>query len=438
MASGLFDMRYLIALLCGYFFNTTVAFADVYTLQALIREGLRTNPTARAAAADVDAAQFDLDQSKWALYPSLTISSINSDTEIDQSIASIRQPLWTGGELSGEVDYASSIVTSTQSRLHETQLRVLLEIVRVFFAYLQIQQSIQVTEQNVEEHERLFDLIRRRADALASAEVDVRLAEARMQYAKAELIRLKAESEQYATDLQELASVIVSGVSEPELPSLPPRSEASYLDGALNYSPAVSRYEAEMAAQASRIEVAKSNYLPKIYVGYDRRFEEIFPGQTEEQIYVAVEYRPGAGLSARSAVSAARARTRRSQENIEVTKRSLISEIKSLLATMNASYAQLQPAKDLKEATELVYDSYLRQFSVGQKTWLDVLNSQREAHQARLFAIGQRATYTASYYRLMLLSGSIDELFSGITSLLGADGAVSDESDERTSESLGK
>jgi adhesin transport system outer membrane protein len=88
---------------------------------------------------------------------------------------------------------------------------------------------------------------------------------------------------------------------------------------------------------------------------------------------------------------------------MESARQDVALQVKSAVNFIEVSHAQLGPARELVEATTAVSESYLRQFAVGQKSWLDVMNAQREAHQARLFQITQRKNFLSGYYRLQVM-----------------------------------
>lgn len=62
----------------------------------------------------------------------------------------------------------------------------------------------------------------------------------------------------------------------------------------------------------------------------------------------------------------------------------------------------------ISSSTDEVVASYLRQYQVGRKTWLDVLNAQRETTQARYTLADLEAGIQAAHLRLLMLSGRID------------------------------
>jgi adhesin transport system outer membrane protein len=62
----------------------------------------------------------------------------------------------------------------------------------------------------------------------------------------------------------------------------------------------------------------------------------------------------------------------------------------------------------LVDATTSVVESYLRQYAVGKKSWLDVLNAQRESTQARNTLVEYEILYLTSLYRLKVLLNKIN------------------------------
>ena len=57
--------------------------------------------------------------------------------------------------------------------------------------------------------------------------------------------------------------------------------------------------------------------------------------------------------------------------------------------------------------TEEVVESYLRQYQIGRKGWLDVLNAQRERSQAKAALSDVEYSLELSKLRFMLLTGDI-------------------------------
>ena len=57
-----------------------------------------------------------------------------------------------------------------------------------------------------------------------------------------------------------------------------------------------------------------------------------------------------------------------------------------------------------------VYESYARQFTAGRKSWLDVLNTVREAGQYELMVLDANAQMLGAALRLGLWTGELNTL----------------------------
>jgi adhesin transport system outer membrane protein len=92
---------------------------------------------------------------------------------------------------------------------------------------------------------------------------------------------------------------------------------------------------------------------------------------------------------------------------LEQNIRLLEQTVRTTWNDVNALTTQLKPSQDLLEASDEVVSSYLRQFQVGRKMWLDVLNAQREKTNARYALTDIETPLLFSKIRLLLLVGAV-------------------------------
>jgi adhesin transport system outer membrane protein len=123
--------------------------------------------------------------------------------------------------------------------------------------------------------------------------------------------------------------------------------------------------------------------------------------------YFAFQYQPGAGLSALSGISAAVARKEASERELQSLERTLENQARSLYSDIDVLQSQVKPAEDLLLGPSDLVDSYLRQYQIGRKNWLDVLNALREKTQAHYNLADVRYSLLQSQVRLLLLSGDL-------------------------------
>ena len=123
---------------------------------------------------------------------------------------------------------------------------------------------------------------------------------------------------------------------------------------------------------------------------------------------VVLDFQPGAGLSSLAAARAAAERANMAQSAEEAGRRELAEKT---LVQVNeaASFAEQRgPALAYSRAAGDVMASYLRQYTTGRKSWLDVLNAQREWTQARYAAADVEAGAALAALRLDILTGRLD------------------------------
>lgn len=325
-------------------------------------------------------------------------------------------PLWAGGKINADIDLAKSRRDSALSGVSEAYQAVMLESIGAFFEYFKAEKKLQIANQNVDEHQRLYEIIQRRVAAATSPDVDTMLALARLQYARSAQIQSKSIRSISKSSLELLTGVPVNGVQvSKNIESLNLGVEEAVSIG-ISVSPKIARVEFEAAGLDATIKSARSALFPQVSLGYEYGKTQggALDGQLTEESFVSIQFQPGAGLSVASNVSAAQQRKQSALDTLEAEKRELRLQIKSAWNEYTSVSFQLEPSKTLVEATNSVVESYLRQYAVGKKSWLDVLNAQRESTQAKNTLVDYEVLYLTSLYRLRVLLNEINPKLLGV------------------------
>jgi adhesin transport system outer membrane protein len=83
-------------------------------------------------------------------------------------------------------------------------------------------------------------------------------------------------------------------------------------------------------------------------------------------------------LSSITSAKAAESRRVAALESLIAIDRQISATVSTASAELEALRSQLDPARRQLQGINEVVESYLRQYQIGRKTWLDVLNVQRE------------------------------------------------------------
>lgn len=89
------------------------------------------------------------------------------------------------------------------------------------------------------------------------------------------------------------------------------------------------------------------------------------------------------------------------------TEREVRNTVQKLWSAYHTYVRQADVLADLVTASKSVVDSYLRQYIVGRKSWLDVMNAQREWTSARLAEMSNLAEKTGAHVSIQLYTGEL-------------------------------
>lgn len=378
------------------------------SLDAALAKVVRTHPNVAQRQSDVRAAESDQASARWQRFPSLTAESAQLEAGGVQTTVRIQQPLWTGGRITAQIEAADQTQAAAIEAVAVTRQDLQLQTVMAFAELWRAEMRQQAARANVVEHERLYEMIQRRVVSEISPRSDATLAAARLQQARTEQIQAGAQIASARSSLTQLVGE--SGFTLVPPDRLPPLSTTATeaVEMALARAPDLALLRARVDAATAQISLNRAALLPQIVVGHEQRMGSLLPGQSRDFTYVALQYQPGAGLSAATAVNAAVARAEGSRDELAAARRQVEEQVTTSWSEAMALREQLPETAELVNATREVVDSYMRQYTVGRKSWLDVLNAQREVTQALYSQADVRAGAVMSATRLRILAG-LDE-----------------------------
>jgi adhesin transport system outer membrane protein len=365
------------------------AYADTETKVLTFNEALGfalSHPKIQGKRQELDVANEKLNTSKWLRYPSLTVlssagqASIGSRDRTATTTVRLEQPLWAGGRISSSIESSQARLQSSMFGLSEMEQDVLGRTSAAYANLLKFQDKIESSNENVAEHKRLLELIQRKARSEVSPMVEIILAKTRLEQAQYENTQLMTQATNFKADLQALTGQSFKAIQNPKVALSLPNNLDEAISLTISNSPTIKRLESDASAFRADIDVAKASLWPQI----SARSEQIFGGITEGNIsYLALTYAPGNGLSSISAKNEASAKKDVAETLIRSSALDLSNRVRSDWNEYQAESKQIEVLTNLVQTTHGIYESYLRQYSVGKKTWIEVLNAKKEATQSK-------------------------------------------------------
>jgi adhesin transport system outer membrane protein len=340
------------------------------------------HPGVQAKRNELAASANGLDASQWHRFPALSAQS-SAGQFGGKSYTSVRleQPLWTGGRLTADIDAATARVAAAEAALGEAEQDILTRTASAFSETIRLRGRIAAAEDNVAEHQRLLDLIQRRATNEINSTTDVVVARARHEQARSELVQYETQLANAMADLEQLTGASVAALAVPRTNVSATGSLATSVQSAVEFAPALRRLAAEMQIAEAEIRMKRAALLPQL----SARHERFFGGETNNTstTYLALNYQIGGGLSAFSSIREAEERRNAAEATRETRRKDIEDKVRTDWNLRRSALAEREIFAELAASTREVYESFVRQFAAGRKSWLEVLNSRREATQAR-------------------------------------------------------
>jgi len=377
---------------------TELKLADALSLSAT------HHPSVKAKQAEVQAAQADLETAKWSRFPTVSTEATASGGR-PQAALLVQQPLWAGGKIDAQNRLALAQLKLVEAGLQETRNSLMQQTGQQFFEVLRWHQRLDVARKTEDEHRKLLELIQRRVAAEISPLTDQVLASARFQQAVSERIQFDRSRQTAQLALQQLVGEPYTALKAPTRLALPQQDVGVAIEASKTHSSELLRWRTQQEVAQAQIDMAQAGLYPTVALAHRQNLGGQDNPALPNRTYLSLQFSPGPGFSARSAAAAARSRLENSLQNTVVFERQLEQQVRTALADLDALAQQVEPARLLVAATEDVVASYLRQYQIGKKNWLDVLNALRESAQAHYSAVDVASSTQSLQLRLMLLTG---------------------------------
>lgn len=383
-------------------------------IDELIIKATNTHPLVNAARADELAAKEGVKAAKLSLWATPSVSAGHDSEDGLISTVTIRQPIWTGGQLTANVNQSIYDEKSATAYIFDQQNTVAKNTIDIWQSYIYAIALQELYTANLERLREFEAMMQRRVEHGVSARIELDLVKNRIlqdynsyqgaleqeRVAGARLAQLVGESigtKQYNVTLKMLTDYA-------KMQSANFEHMVFNSSGATHPSVIRQFYQVESAKQEAKSQLA-SRY-PTVYVQYQHTFK--LEKQSDEGDFSAgLSYDPGAGFSNMALARASEARALSLSQSQEAARR-------NVMESLQTQYQEFVSAKDKErsltsaiDGAQIVVDSYGRQFIAGRKTWLEVLNAVRELSDYQRQLLEVQSQMVASFYKLQVDFGAM-------------------------------
>lgn len=329
-----------------------------------------------------------------------------------ESSLRLQQMVFDGFATRSEVGRQRATVNARAYELLGTAERTALTVAQVYLDVLTRQELVRLAESNLASHERIYDQITLRSQSGVSRTADLDQAEARLAQARNNLI---TEQTNLADARVNYFSVVGNDPGQLIRPAsllgqLPDTLQVARQEMLIN-NPLLSSAESDVQAAEQQYEAAKSSFYPRVDAELSRGMDNNLDGTSghsnEWQAMLRMRYNLFAGGSNKADLQSKAYQTNQAMDIRNNALRVLNEELGMAWNAMDNARQQLPIAQQYVDYSTRVRESYQKQFTLGDRTLLDLLDSENELFTASRRLEEVRFVEQFTQYRIKATMGSL-------------------------------
>lgn len=392
-----------------------------FTLKEAAQAAVLSNPEVLARWHTIKVAEGERDAAKGGLLPRVDLSAavgperrndIGQNSRSSTSLT-LNQLLYDGFATRNEVLRLDHAARVRVFEFFETSEAVALEAVRAYFDVIRYRELVRLAEDNFVEHRAVYSQTERRVNAKVARAVDLEQVSGRLALAEANLLTETANLHDTTARFQRLMGRLPSR----EMPVPPHLTRDIPADAVTAIKQAQSRNGALLAAienvRASQAALAtrSGSYIPRLDARLRREQGKNYTGTLGSSNATAAELVLSWNLFSGFAD---RARERQFAEQVNVAKDLRDKTCRDIRQTLIIAYNDINKLKEQLEylvihetAVGKALVAYRLQFDIGQRTLLDLLDTENELFQARRAVVNATHDLNIAYARTQAGLGTL-------------------------------
>ncbi|WEJ73466.1 TolC family outer membrane protein [Pseudomonas sp. PSE14] len=329
-----------------------------------------------------------------------------------ESSLRLQQMVFDGFATSSEVGRQQATVNSRAYALLGTSERTALEVAQVYTDVLRRQEMVRLAEANLKRHQQVYDQISLRSARGVGRLADQDQAEARLAQAQNNLFTEKTNLADARTNYFSVVGSEPVDLADPSgLNGQLPADLQAARRQLLENSPILRSAESDVAAAEKQYEAAKSTFYPRFDAELSRGADNNIdgdPGHNNEwQAMLRMRYNLFAGGSNKAELEAKSYQATQALDIRNNALRQLNEELGLSWNALENAREQLPIARQYVDYSTRVREAYQQQFTIGERTLLDLLDSENELFNASRRAVDLKYTELFTQYRIKATLGEL-------------------------------
>ncbi len=414
-------------------------------LKTAIEIALQSNPEIAEAAANRRAIDFEYEQARRLNNPAVILDArigpewastrttrlLGNDEDVlfgRQASVTFEKNLLSFGRINSERDKQATRVDAAAHRVKERSELVSLDVVQAYLDVMRLREVVEHSDSNVAFHEAKVAEITRGVSGGVKSEADAQQARERLSAARIARNETEEALDIAGSDFRRVVGRDIGRTSMPtSVLAKTPRTLAEAIGNARKNNPTLRIANSDLDTARAEYRKAKAELKPELLFEVVGRAGDHIGGFRDEsndvraQLRFRHEFRGGIKSSAVqeqvNRVDEARARIMTLERNVE-------GLVREAWATKNRTASRVKDLTDQVDEGTRLLDSYQREFGIGRRTLLDILDAEASLFQAKSSLTTARYADMFAQYRLLAATGELLNAF-GLTPRREADTRLS-------------
>ncbi|CAN1526991.1 TolC Outer membrane protein [Burkholderiaceae bacterium] len=377
-------------------------------------------PAILAAQARAQAADSDIQRAQGAHYPQVSWQGTQSNYNTTGiSNAWVQSPvvnfnIWAGGKIEADVDRSRALADVSVQQQRITRDEVALLLIEGYLNWARGLELVKLATQNVEAHDKILKNIVQIVQVDQGRRIDQDQAKVRFDNAMLSLQQREAE---LAVAKQRLHRMLQGKLpnSPTGLDGLPAGMPVSPEQALLDINemhPAIAQQQAQVAAAKAGMSAARAQHMPTVNLSYGKQVNQ-GTAQNDYVTQLSVSIPIFSGGSASAAVQQASYQLQAAEFSLTELRLTLRERLLASWSDWISAKQRSQLGRQQVKTGEALVDGYFKQFQVGRRSLLDLLNIQADSYSYQSNAIIATFDERVSRARVQAAQGKLAASYVG-------------------------
>lgn len=399
------------------------------TLEQAVAFTLKTNPDIKAAYNEYVSKRYEADAAVGAYRPKVdldggigyektdfdrenTLNSRNESLTRKEVGITLTQLIWDGNETLNDIDRTAAEAESVRYQLLADASDIALEVAQIYLDATKAYEVLALSEANLDVHKKIYTDIKKRVDSGIGSTADLSQVEARIAKAHGNLLAAQNNLFDTHTQFKRLVGQAPLGLKYPRADEVAiPFTVDDALQIAMERHPVIKISQVDVDSARFQYQQTKGVNYPTFYIDAGHNWRDDAGGNigtdNETRAMLRMRYNLYNGGSDSDRSESAAYQLNKAKDFRDRTYRMVEEGLKLSWTGLEFTVQQREFLSDHVDSASDTVVAYQKQYKIGKRTLLDVLNTENELFEARKGYLDAKYAEQFARYRVMNATGGL-------------------------------